>query len=142
MNMGLLQKLLLAWVASVSVLLALGFFATLVFVAIRGPVKPSNVIDHSKAVEQFNSTLASEGLAVFVDSMQVDRGILVVSVHNHWHMQAKQNRLQHAQNMWAIWAEICSPNDPDKARIWITDKNGNRVGGSGIAGGSMVWVID
>ncbi len=63
-----------------------------------------------------------------------------VTVVDSFHSLPYQNRLQFAQNLWKAWASIDSPNDVDKARISIVDRNGNEVGGSGFLGGSTVWV--
>jgi hypothetical protein len=65
---------------------------------------------------------------------------LTIIVANAWHYEPYQVRLQAAQNLWETWARIRSPNDPDKARLEITDLNGNNVGGSGWLGGSMIKV--
>lgn len=65
---------------------------------------------------------------------------LTIVVANAWHYQPYQLRLQAAQNLWETWARIRSPNDPDKARLDLTDQNGNRVGGSRWLAGSLIWV--
>jgi hypothetical protein len=65
---------------------------------------------------------------------------LTIIVANSWHYEPYQVRLQAAQNLWEIWARIRSPKEPDKARLEVTDLNGNRVGGSGWLGGSMISV--
>jgi len=65
---------------------------------------------------------------------------LTIIVANGWHDQPYQIRLQAAQNFWELWARIRSPDDPDKARLEITDFNGNSVGGSRWLAGSLIWV--
>ena len=59
---------------------------------------------------------------------------------NSWHRDVYQVRYQVAQTLWKAWAGIHSPNEPDKARIDILDLNGNKVGGSRIWAGSLIWV--
>jgi len=53
---------------------------------------------------------------------------IVVEVINAWHFQPKQIRLQKAQEIWALWASIHTPTNPDNAGMEIVDHNGNRVG--------------
>jgi len=77
---------------------------------------------------------------VLIDSASVNEGRLKVTVKSGWHYQPYQIRLQMAQNLWKVWATIHSPSEPDRARISITDLNGNEVGGSRILAGSLIWV--
>lgn len=65
-----------------------------------------------------------------------------LTVANDWHYVAKQVRLQGAQALWKIWAQIASPAWPDGARIKIVDFMENEVGGSRVWGGSLIWVAD
>jgi hypothetical protein len=65
-----------------------------------------------------------------------------LTVQNLWHLRHKQLRLQDAQTLWEVWARIASPNNLDSARIVIVDQNGNKVGGSRVWGGSLIWVDD
>lgn len=65
-----------------------------------------------------------------------------LTVTNIWHLRHKQIRLQDAQTLWEAWALIASPDDPDRARIKLVDQRGNKVGGSGLLGGSMISVDD
>lgn len=65
---------------------------------------------------------------------------LNINVVNGWHYQPYQMRLQAAQNLQRLWAQVHSINDPDNARISILDLNGNEVGGSRFWGGTLVWV--
>ncbi len=75
-----------------------------------------------------------------INSASAKGDTVTITVQNLWHVRVKQIRLQDAQNLWKIWAQIHSPKKPDKSRIKIVDLNGNEVGGSGILGGSSVWV--
>ena len=63
-----------------------------------------------------------------------------IKVANSWHFIPYQIRLQAAQNLWKVWASIASPTDRDKASIILTDLNGNKVGGSRLLAGSLIWV--
>jgi len=65
-----------------------------------------------------------------------------LTLKNIWHLRHKQIRLQDAQTLWEAWALIAAPNDPDRARIKLVDQRGNKVGGSGLLGGSMISVDD
>ncbi|MBD2111734.1 MULTISPECIES: hypothetical protein [Cyanophyceae] len=56
--------------------------------------------------------------------------------------QNKAVRLELATHLWKGWAIASSPNDPDKARIRLVTQSGKKVGGSGMMGGSMVYVDD
>ena len=140
--MTLFQKVLVAWVAGIVLVGFLGFAGLFVYLAVNGPVQPAANVNTTEAISEFNSQLASENYTWAIDAVKLDRDTLVISVRDFWHRQGKQDRLQAAQNMWAMWAEVYSPDDPDKARIRITDTNGNRVGGSSVAAGSILWVAD
>jgi hypothetical protein len=63
-----------------------------------------------------------------------------IAVSNEWHEQNFHARLQMAQNMWKIWANIHSPASPDQSLISLVDGNDNSVGGSSAMAGSMVSV--
>ncbi len=63
-----------------------------------------------------------------------------ITVNNLWHVRPYQVRLQDAQTLWEIWAQIASPANPDSARIELVDLNGNAVGGSRALAGSLIWV--
>jgi hypothetical protein len=65
---------------------------------------------------------------------------LIVVVANPWHYQPYQIRLQMAQSLWELWARIHSPQNPDIARLKLTDLQDNEVGGSRLLGGSLIWV--
>jgi hypothetical protein len=67
-------------------------------------------------------------------------GEVKITVSNAWHYQPYQVRLQTAQNLWNAWSRVHSPNDPDKSRIQIVDLNDNKVGGSRVLAGSLIWV--
>lgn len=62
---------------------------------------------------------------------------IIITVKNIWFTIPKQIRLQHAQNLWEVWAKINSPQSLDKSRIKIVDVNGNEVGGSGFFGSKI-----
>jgi hypothetical protein len=72
----------------------------------------------------------------------VSDGIVNVYVSNSWHYEPKAMRKQAAQQFQQIWALIYSPNDQDRAHIWLKDISGNKVGGSRAIGGSMIWIDD
>lgn len=76
--------------------------------------------------------------------LKVTRGLddneAKITVSNSWHFFPYQVRLEAAQNLWKIWASICSPSDPDKARIELVSINGNKVGGSRWLAGSLIYV--
>ncbi|MFG0266655.1 MAG: hypothetical protein ACF8AM_16135 [Rhodopirellula sp. JB055] len=65
---------------------------------------------------------------------------VIVTVSNGWHYQPYQIRLQIAQNLWQGWANIHSPHKPDSARLSVVVLNDNKVGGSRVWGGSLIWV--
>lgn len=67
-------------------------------------------------------------------------GQIKIAVAHSFHSEPYQMRLQLAQKLWEGWAAKYSPNEPDKARIKITDLNGNEVGGSRVWAGSLIWV--
>lgn len=100
-------------------------------------------------LEQYIKILNSDNTAkLLVAEVGYDpQGILpqeyiIVKVKNNWHFLPKQVRLQHAQNLWAIWAKICSPSEPDNARLKLVDLNSNEIGGSRGWAGSLLWVND
>ena len=63
-----------------------------------------------------------------------------VTVSDLWHIRHKQVRLQDAQALWAAWAIVASPAEPDRAFLKLVDYNGNSVGGSSWLAGSVVSV--
>jgi len=65
-----------------------------------------------------------------------------VTVTNDWFLRLHQIRLQSAQNIWAEWAQLRSPDNPGRAYIDIVDVNGNHVGGSSVDDGTAVKVDD
>lgn len=75
-----------------------------------------------------------------INSVSAEGNTLTIVVANAWHYEAYQIRLQAAQNLWAAWANIRSPDAPDMAGIELTDLNGNSVGGSRLLAGSLIWV--
>jgi alanyl-tRNA synthetase len=74
--------------------------------------------------------------------VQVADKTATFTVANEWHIMNKQIRLQSAQNLWQAWASAIGDGRPDEARIQIEDLNGNKVGGSRVWGGSLIWVND
>lgn len=79
--------------------------------------------------------------AVLVSVNADSRNMAEVTVGDAWHTQPKYVRLQMAENLWQSWVEITSPQSPDSAYLKLVDVNGDKVGGSGIAG-SLVSVQD
>ncbi len=69
-----------------------------------------------------------------------DIWMATLTVDNLWHMKLYQVRLQDAQSLWETWARIASPDNPDSAHIVIVDLRGNKVGGSRVLAGSLIWV--
>jgi hypothetical protein len=65
---------------------------------------------------------------------------LVITVPNAFHRLHYQERLQAAQLLWQVWVTVLKPKDPDHARIKLTDRLRNEVGGSRALGGSLIWV--
>lgn len=89
----------------------------------------------------FVTALTRAGIDSSIGSRVSQKGdSLTIIVPDGWHYEPYQIRLQAAQNFWELWARIRSPNDPDKARLEITDFNGNSVGGSRWLAGSLIWV--
>ncbi len=99
--------------------------------------------ENAKASERdiFIGALTRAGIDNSIVSRVSQKGdSLTIIVANRWHYQPYQIRLQFVQNFWELWARIRSPNNPDKARLEITDLNGNSVGGSRWLAGSLIWV--
>jgi hypothetical protein len=94
-------------------------------------------------VKTYLSLLRSSGitdaLVIDVAPGRVD-GEIKITVANGWHFQPYQLRLQGAQNLWKIWANLHAPTKPDSAHIRLVDLNGNDVGGSRALAGSLIWV--
>ena len=92
-------------------------------------------------LDSFVTTLKTSGIDnSIIDRYSANDNQLTIVVTNAWHFQPYQIRLQAAQNLWNLWAKLRSPNDLDKARIELTDYNGNSVGGSRWLAGSLIWV--
>lgn len=91
----------------------------------------------------YSTTLDAAGVTIVRNigvKLNGDLWTVTLKVDNEWHYKPYQIRLQDTQTFWQVWAQIASPNEPDKARISIEDLNGNEVGGSRILAGSMIWV--
>lgn len=54
----------------------------------------------------------------------------------------KATRLEVATQLWTIWVRYSDVTDVDKARIRLVTQSGRKVGGSGMMGGSMIYVDD
>ena len=92
-------------------------------------------------LDSFMTVLKTAGIDnSIIDRCSANDNELTIVVTNAWHFQPYQIRFQAAQNLWSLWAKLRSPNDPDKARIELTDYNGNSVGGSRWLAGSLIWV--
>jgi hypothetical protein len=63
-----------------------------------------------------------------------------VTVASSWHYQPYQVRLDAAKSLWQRWALIACPSNLDYAYLKIVSTSGDRVGGSGWLGGSMIDV--
>ncbi|MBI5487416.1 MAG: hypothetical protein HY905_08790 [Deltaproteobacteria bacterium] len=97
-------------------------------------------------MEAFKAAVESSGVGAVVriglEPADRDGNTLVITVGDGWHVAVKQIRLQAAQDLWRMWADINSASSPDDSRIKLVDLNGNEVGGSRVIGGSMIWVQD
>lgn len=67
---------------------------------------------------------------------------LVIHVANAWNQQTYDVRLNAARKLWALWAEIRSPDERDAATIVIVDEQVNQIGQSLGGYGSDVTVVD
>lgn len=101
--------------------------------------RSTSAVEINKYVAILRGNGIMDTLAVSVSAGRIE-GEITISVSNVWHIQAYQVRLQAAQNLWKLWANIHSPLKPDKAYIRIVDFNGNSVGGSRGGAGSLIWV--
>lgn len=97
--------------------------------------------DLDRYIDEVNELQSNLGVEL-IDQVSVSGNKATITVTNLWHIRNKQLRLQDAQTLWEIWANINSPSDPDQARIKIVDANDNKVGGSGFLGGSVIEVDD
>lgn len=95
--------------------------------------------DFNRFVQVIRNADPDKAVVTDMATSNID-GEVVLQVSNEWFYTPKQVRFQAAQNFWKIWASIHSPSDPDKARIKLVDRNGNRVGGSGWLAGSLIDV--
>lgn len=92
-------------------------------------------------LDGFMAALKAAGIdKSIIDRCSAEDDKLTIVVANAWHFQPYQIRLQAAQNLWNLWAKLRSPNDLDKARIELTDYNGNSAGGSRWLAGALIWV--
>ncbi|MBI4918091.1 MAG: hypothetical protein HY825_19790 [Acidobacteria bacterium] len=109
------------------------------FAAIEGAVRQGKI-------EAFKTAVESSGVGAVVriglEPSDREGNTLVITVGDGWHVAVKQIRLQAAQDLWRMWADINSPSSSDDSRIKIVDLNGNEVGGSRVVGGSVIWVQD
>lgn len=97
--------------------------------------------DLEKYTEELNIIQKELGFKL-IDNVSISENTATITVSNQWHVRNKQLRLQDAQTLWRLWANINNPSEVDKARIKIVDGNGNQVGGSGFLGGSIIDVKD
>jgi len=59
-----------------------------------------------------------------------------------WHSRNKHLKKNDATVFWKLWASQHSPSDPDHSRVKLLSINNDRVGGSRILAGSLIWVED
>jgi hypothetical protein len=77
-----------------------------------------------------------------IESVSISGNKATIEVTNNWHIRNKQIRLQDAQALWEIWANINDAENVDSSRIELVDNNGNKVGGSKSIAGSLIEVVD
>ena len=92
-------------------------------------------------IRNVNELQSELGLKL-VDRVSIRDATATLTVTNLWHVRQKQIRLQDAQVLWQLWAQIASPENLDHARLKLVDGMGNSVGGSRILAGSLIWVVD
>lgn len=124
----------------------IAFGAVIVFILLLSSllnsdsVKPkTSSIDPTESLAAFKTRLVKMEAESFISNLSVRKHTCTLQVHNDWHYQPYQIRLQVTQNLWKIWASCHYPTNPDQARIKIVDHNGNEVAGSRIFGGSLIW---
>jgi len=96
-------------------------------------------------VEEFNTALSAPAIKAYMANAKLSDlspDDLEVTVTTRWHYEPKAIRLQMAQVIWKAWAGIHRPEKPDAAYITLRDASGNKVGGSRVMGGSLIWVSD
>ena len=105
------------------------------------------------ALPKWRDAVKNYGFAKYIDEHFLDAGALIIRLEDEWHLLPKETRLQHAQDMWDIWAyeseyeqdastigTKSADGGYDFARIKLIDKIGNEVGGR--SKGSDVKVND
>jgi len=96
-------------------------------------------------VEEFNTTLSAPAIKAYMANAKLSDlspDGLEITVTTRWHYEPKAIRLQMAQVIWKAWAGIHRPEKPDAAYITLRDATGNKVGGSRVMAGSLIWVAD
>jgi hypothetical protein len=64
--------------------------------------------------------------------------VLYVIMAQGWHVQPYQLRLQAAQGLQRLWAEIHHQGDVEAAQMRFVDQMGNIVGGTSVWSGTWV----
>jgi len=81
-----------------------------------------------------------EKINVYGVGSAVDSDVLIVTMKAAWESQTKAFRLRMAQKLWKQWAHIDSPEQLSRSYLWLDNKKGQRVGGSRVVNGSVIWV--
>ena len=89
-----------------------------------------------KALADYIKLLQASGFGA-VTSVGFEDKHVIVTVNDNWHLANKQIRLQATQDLLSLWQAV---RKADGQRMRVVDRNGNRVGGTGLLGD--VYVID
>ena len=96
-------------------------------------------------MNEWDAAAALGEVAVSVRESEVPAGetaIVDISVSDAWPSATKGARLEIAQYLQRIWAQLHPEKESDSCRIRLLDGTGRRVGGSRMWGGSLIWVED
>lgn len=98
--------------------------------------------DIGKHFDEFVAVAKERKIDGIATAFSIKTQTLVITVKDLWHTSHKQQRLQVAQSLRALWVSIHCPSMPDLGRIEIVDANGNVVGGSEKFRADKIWVQD
>lgn len=101
-------------------------------------------IDASKFKTTLFDMLSRKNLNI-IQNVHLNKNLpqeIIIVMKPIWHVRNKHLRKNDATVFWKLWASINNPQDPDHARIKLVSINNDRVGGSRLLAGSLIWVED
>lgn len=79
----------------------------------------------------------NQELVIGVDTLKDDKHHLGVMVSNRWILENDQSQEYFLTSLGQAWRDLSSPNDPNKAYVFVVNQDGDMVGSYGPQGASV-----